>query len=295
MTKRSNAAAFTLIELLVVVAIIALLIGILLPSLKQARDMARNSKCLANGKQFTLAASAYAGDYKSQLWPEILTNRQGQVVRDSFGGVVPMWARLPDTTSSTGFGPGVVYQYMSNVDQAGECPSNKRSSPTGNQNAQNSFGSFTTLDFDYTFVARMQGATLGVGTPVAYVTRPAVGTPATLLQPTTQTQRFTGMPIFIEESTYWYNGSVRDGLWSNTDQITERHGGAGTVSFLEGHVETFKSPHDGREEDAPGAGDMDANDLFVYGIARGWVRMEPGTPGQGDPSRKFGWINAPRP
>ena len=54
---------FTLIELLVVIAIIAILAAILFPVFARAREKARQSSCLSNIKQQTLAVLQYVQDY----------------------------------------------------------------------------------------------------------------------------------------------------------------------------------------------------------------------------------------
>ena len=55
---------FTLIELLVVVAIITLLVSILLPSLQQARELARRAVCKANLHHIAAAELMYSNDYR---------------------------------------------------------------------------------------------------------------------------------------------------------------------------------------------------------------------------------------
>jgi len=58
---------FTLIELLVVISIIALLIALIIPALRSAREQGHRTVCLSNLKQLTLAWVAYASENDSKI------------------------------------------------------------------------------------------------------------------------------------------------------------------------------------------------------------------------------------
>jgi len=60
-------SGFTLVELLVVVSIIALLLAILLPAIRQARAVAVSVQCLNRQKQIGTALQMYAGDYNNWI------------------------------------------------------------------------------------------------------------------------------------------------------------------------------------------------------------------------------------
>jgi prepilin-type processing-associated H-X9-DG protein len=67
--RRSTARAFALVELLVVIGIIAILLGILLPTLGRARRAAQTTQCLSNIRQLNMALSAYAQANKYKIFP----------------------------------------------------------------------------------------------------------------------------------------------------------------------------------------------------------------------------------
>ncbi len=119
---------FTLIELLVVVAIIALLIAILLPSLGRARDTAKTVRCASNLKQMYTGIMLYEAQNDGFVLPAcmIQTAAVGNFASELWAGydmLGPMFS-LSSTGNGVGGGSGSVTQaaVVAQIEKMLDCP-----------------------------------------------------------------------------------------------------------------------------------------------------------------------------
>ena len=67
LSRHATGRGFTLIELLVVVAVIALLAGMLIPTIGMVKNRAKRISCLSNLHHIGAAFAAYAADYEQEV------------------------------------------------------------------------------------------------------------------------------------------------------------------------------------------------------------------------------------
>ncbi len=230
-TRSLKTKAFTLIELLVVIAIIALLMAVIIPALKLAKQKGASAVCLANVKQLTACWYMYQGDHDGEIVSSNPSEADGWVkhpFQESAGPGNPLdpeseFPVVTDEDEQRGIRAGLLYPYIDAVDVF-HCPGdNIRTSKKDHSKIFRSYAMPTCLKrsfikkvsgikipgMRYCFVEEADGRNYNVG-------------PWDFYAPNDPANSLTG------PAPEW------------RDPIAINHGTSGILGFCDGHAESHK-------------------------------------------------------
>ncbi len=203
---------FTLIELLVVIAIIALLLSIILPALKNAKEQGKRTVCRSNLKQMTLGWMLYSDDNDDRLvepWARDYADKLGYPY---------CWVYSPNPNASTAqqtlsIEEGLLFPYIESI-RLYKCP-------TGQPGELVTYSIVETMNGD-------SGAGDCLQEKMINRLRSAIRSPG---------NKF----VFVDEGKWpgspWGLHATHMTWW---DQPTIRHNSGTNWSFADGHAEYYK-------------------------------------------------------
>jgi prepilin-type N-terminal cleavage/methylation domain-containing protein len=244
--------AFTLIELLVVIAIIALLLSIIVPSLRTAKEYATGAACLSNQKGLAVAWHLYQGEFDGFLVG-------GSTYSSGTRATPYRWVEQPmDNSKIPVSGPLITMEYRLNGIRAGSlypftnseklyhCPNDKNMTNKTEPYATYRSYSISGLMNSEDFLTRQSN----IYSPInSYRTATFPGSGTKTLKVAVKFSDIKGPGnkyVFVEEDTAaksqeWnYGGFVLMGggdYWTWWDWPAFYHNDMSTLSFADGHGE----------------------------------------------------------
>jgi len=214
-------SAFTLIELLVVIAIIAILAGMLLPSLGNAKKKAQGTQCLSDLKQLQMAFILYSGDFEDKFVPNDNDPLQATAASTNswISGNVQQWT----TAYQSNISQGKLFRYHSS-EKIYLCPASRATvvTPTG-------------------FLPHHRSYSMSVGIACNVV--------ATSARRAADIIKSSDVAVFLEENAASIdngaqgirsNTDLNNNQWSAWNPPSGRHNNSGALSFTDGHAELFR-------------------------------------------------------
>jgi prepilin-type N-terminal cleavage/methylation domain-containing protein/prepilin-type processing-associated H-X9-DG protein len=240
---------FTLIELLVVIAVIALLMSIIVPSLKRAKEAARRITCMSNLKSLASIVHVYATENHNKV-PSGSTEGDHAWVDHSGGLAYYNLNQDPalEEEQREAIRRGLLWPYAGDTIALFRCP-------TARLGQARSYSIPDSFAYDNLGILSINGAT------------------ESMLIKTLSTVRSSGnRMLFIDE------GWATPASWSimyKTQQwwdiVPERHASGTTLAFVDGHAEYWKWEDERTRKFAQEAEQLENPNDATY-----WRRVEPG-------------------
>ncbi|MCE5184517.1 MAG: type II secretion system GspH family protein [Planctomycetaceae bacterium] len=253
---------FTLIELLVVIAIIALLLSIIAPALRKAKESVWNVICRNNLRNYGLAGMAYTQENAA-----IFPNAWGSIYK-SINDARPRECQFHDESKNPLKRPelaGKLWNYLGDQDKSHLCPLFDRFAHTNHVCTQPGLIPMEPI-FGYSMNAMLGGfefggAAGGVYTHVLVVKVNEIHSPANIFffgeenpwtdavtanrySATLNDNALCGAPEHPSKAAAWdgyslnYSGKLLDSLASfHKTTFDKRNDGESNVVFIDGHVD----------------------------------------------------------